>query len=280
MIIKVQDPRSLSRDQYLKILAYLVEKHENTGYRRQILSCLNRFLARHQNYIFSSVHFKWEIHVPRKVFWLNQYELGQIWATPMDPVERVMIWMESRLGARRIEVLRQYHDDLDLRTGKIYLRGKGGQGTKGRRLAIPPSGYVEIPRFNEFREMSINKALDLDPEWNIPKEWIIYWTNQSIPRLTTLSLTQSDNFINRVSERSGIKFTGHTLRRTYGRSLFEAGVELITISRILGHSSVKTTERYLGINDDDIEKGMVKGEHFYRERIEIMESAVNAQNKH
>lgn len=49
----------------------------------------------------------------------------------------------------------------------------------------------------------------------------------------------------RALERAGIphkKF--HALRHTYATRLFEKGVSILTVSRLLGHGSVKTTEIY------------------------------------
>ncbi|MDG6226216.1 MAG: site-specific integrase, partial [Candidatus Thermoplasmatota archaeon] len=123
----------------------------------------------------------------------------------------------------------------------------------------------------------IYRLHDQDPDAEPPPEWIIYWTTGRVQRLTTLKETMADNMISAISERSGIIFTAHTLRRSYGRSLFEAGVPLVTIARILGHSSVKTTERYLGINDDDIAEGMTQAEQFYENVIDNMEGHKNVE---
>ena len=42
----------------------------------------------------------------------------------------------------------------------------------------------------------------------------------------------------------------HDLRRTYAQLGFEAGVAITQISRLLGHSSVATTQRYLNVELD------------------------------
>ena len=46
-------------------------------------------------------------------------------------------------------------------------------------------------------------------------------------------------------EEAGIEhFTFHSLRRTFGTRLAQAGVDIYTISRLLGHKDVKTTAKY------------------------------------
>jgi integrase len=50
----------------------------------------------------------------------------------------------------------------------------------------------------------------------------------------------------------------HTMRRTCATILYKKGVELLTISKILGHSNTDITRRYIGIDERDIKKGLDK----------------------
>ena len=47
-----------------------------------------------------------------------------------------------------------------------------------------------------------------------------------------------------VVARSGVRFSAHGLRRTYGQMLLNRGVNIETVSMMLGHSSTLTTEKH------------------------------------
>lgn len=52
----------------------------------------------------------------------------------------------------------------------------------------------------------------------------------------------------------------HTLRHTYAARLLRAGVSLYEVSKLLGHSSIKVTERYGHLVQDDLKQAVKKME--------------------
>ena len=58
--------------------------------------------------------------------------------------------------------------------------------------------------------------------------------------------------IQRASSKALIRkrVTPHTMRHTFGTSLLDTGVDLKTVQGLMGHSHIRTTERYLHSTDD------------------------------
>lgn len=62
------------------------------------------------------------------------------------------------------------------------------------------------------------------------------------------------HYVQRIRQIIGVKkLTPHTLRRTYLTTLWRAGLDIPTLTRIAGHKSVQTTmAHYLDIQPEDM----------------------------
>jgi len=76
-------------------------------------------------------------------------------------------------------------------------------------------------------------------------------------RITKCSL---QNIISRIFKESKTyrkNLTLHSLRHTYAERLRRKGVDLPTISKLLGHSRLDTTDIYLHVNKDDFKMAVL-----------------------
>lgn len=135
------------------------------------------------------------------------------------------------------------------------------QGGKPRTNPFHPDTVAELNLYHIIREAEIAKARHKNPDVAVPDALLIY---EREGKLYAYKRSALDKMLKRVSKRTGIKFTNHTLRSTYGRTLWLAGVPIETISDLMGHEDTKTTILYLGLNMDDKASAMKKLAEFQR----------------
>lgn len=70
-----------------------------------------------------------------------------------------------------------------------------------------------------------------------------------------------------VCEKAGIKgLRLHDLRHTAATKMIEAGVDLVTVSKILGHSSIQMTMRYAHPTTENMKRAVDKLGEIFRDR--------------
>ena len=72
-----------------------------------------------------------------------------------------------------------------------------------------------------------------------------------------ITTTQAYRIIAKAGDMIGNHSIGtHTMRKTFGYTYYQATKDVATLMVIFNHSSQKTTLRYIGAKDDEIEKSI------------------------
>jgi integrase/recombinase XerD len=224
----------------------------DAGIPRREMSVLNNYATYHGNAIIKELDLEWPRDTRQRADWLTPAQAMQALELA-EGLERMVIHLELELGLRRVEVIRMKVSGIKL--GRLDVLGKGRQGGKPRTLAYHPHTIAELNHYHIIREGEINKARAKNPAVAVPDALLIY---ERGGELRPYQRTAIDKLVQNVAKKLGVKFTNHTLRRTYGRMLWLAGVPLETIMDLLGHSDTKTTILYLGLNMDDKADAMTK----------------------
>jgi site-specific recombinase XerD len=141
----------------------------------------------------------------------------------------IIAWMVSGGGPRRAEVVSVDLGDYDPDSGQIKIVGKGNNER---------TNYLE------------NGAYDAMADWlavrgDAPGPLFIPINKAGTMILRRMTSQAIYNMLNRRIEQAGIKdFSPHDLRRTFISNMLDAGADLATTSKIVGHEDLKTTAVY------------------------------------
>lgn len=135
-------------------------------------------------------------------------------------------------GLRLEELLGLEDTDINLKSREILVRQ--GKGQKDRVVPIHPKLAPILEGYNEGRKYKSRH----------------YFTGAN----SQLRLYPKDLQVvcRKLSAETGIKFTPHTLRHTFGRLCIEAGWSIYKIKEVMGHADISTTQRYLHASTENI----------------------------
>lgn len=94
-------------------------------------------------------------------------------------------------------------------------------------------------------------------ETRTDKHPALFISSQTQGRMTA---TNVQLIVNIARNNSGIteKVTPHTLRHSYATDLLRNGLHIYTLSRLMGHASIQTTQIYLHVTDRDLKSDYSK----------------------
>jgi integrase len=148
-------------------------------------------------------------------------------------------------GLRRGELLALRWADVDLDGAKLKveqsleqtragLRFKSPKSRHGRRSVTLPASLVAELRAHWTKQQQQRLALGLG---KAPDDALVFATWDGKPRRPNVVTNEWST----AMAAAGLKVTLHALRHTHVSSLIAAGVDILTISRRLGHASPTIT---------------------------------------
>jgi integrase len=166
--------------------------------------------------------------------WLSRSDLARLYRASRG-LERTLVSLEAFNGLRRVEVLRLRGCDVDLAAHRLHVLGKGKSGGKWRT----------IPLFSET-ERILRRTRDR----GLPET-----------RVVPASRSGADLLLQRAARRAGfpgrgLRVSHHDLRRTFGRLSYRAGMDLVQLKNLYGHSSLDQTVHYIGLDEDRMRAGL------------------------
>jgi len=145
--------------------------------------------------------------------------------------DRVLLQTTYACGLRLSEVLNLEVRDID--SARMVLHIRQGKGQKDRLVPLSAKLLEELRAY-----------------WRCyrPKRWLFPNAAQSGP----LCGGSVQRIFRRTLARSTInkRASMHTLRHSFATHLLEAGVDVVTLQKLLGHSNLSTTANYLHLRSE------------------------------
>ena len=156
---------------------------------------------------------------------LSREDVERIIAHAVNPKYRTMLLTTYAAGLRLNEVLHLRVTDID--STRKTIRVEQGKGGKDRYTVLSPRLLDELRGY-----------------WKVarPRDWLFPSQETGRP----LHPTALQRVYHLAKLRAGITKPGgiHGLRHAFATHLLEAGVDIHTIQRLLGHGYISTTTRY------------------------------------
>jgi site-specific recombinase XerD len=156
---------------------------------------------------------------------LSKDEIKKILAMEKNPKHRLLLMLVYSSGLRVSEAVTLKKEHIDLSRKVIYI--KTGKGRKDRCTLLSEKAALFIGEYCNFYNIQT---------WLFPGQ----------PATSHLSIRSAQRIFDKASLHAGItkKTSIHGLRHTFATHLLESGIDIRYIQTLLGHASLRTTERY------------------------------------
>ena len=168
---------------------------------------------------------------------LTSIELAKVRAACETTREKALIEFLFSTGCRIAEVSAMKLEDVDMENRTVIIQH--GKGDKRRKSYLNANSLVTIQQYLATRDDDC-EYLFVDNRGKKEKHGV---------KSTALRLE-----VEKIAKRAGInkKITPHNFRHTTGSYCSQSGMPIEQIQQLLGHASIKTTRRYISVNDNDV----------------------------
>lgn len=202
------------------------------------ISYVNQNISAFKIFTEDVMHKEWDgfkIKRPRKVQKMPEVlsvdEVQRMIGATANIKHRAMLCIMYSAGLRRMELLQLKPSDIDSK--RMLVKVKQGKGKKDRYTLLSAKAL---------------ELLRLHYRLNRPKTYL-FEPNGSAG--VQVSASTVEEIVKRCAERAKItkNVSCHTLRHSFATHLLENGVNIKLIQEFLGHTSIKTTSRYLHLTN-------------------------------
>jgi integrase/recombinase XerD len=223
-----RSPEALGSEEIRTYQLHLVEQGVSWSQFNQAV-CALRFLYRVTLKREDAVeHIPFPKQEKRLPSVLSPEEVQRLLGAVENRKHRLVLMVLYAAGLRVSEAVHLKVEDID--SARMVIRVRQGKRRKDRLVMLSPVLLEELRRY--WR-------------WYRPPLWLFPGSDAATP----LSISAIQKVCQRARRAAAIQkqVSPHTLRHSFATHLLEAGTDLRMIQTLLGHESVRTTERYTHI---------------------------------
>ena len=174
--------------------------------------------------------------------YVRDEELGKLFRVIQNPRDRAIFMLMLRCGLRVEEVAHLSLRAMDLKRRKLIIeQGKGG---KGRVVYLSNDALDALVHYLRVRCTCRAKKLFLVEKGPFSGK--------------AISVRGIQKRLEYYAQKAGVKVSCHQLRHTMATKLLNADADLVTIQDLLGHSRIKTTQRYCKVSNLKVQRDYFK----------------------
>ena len=170
--------------------------------------------------------------------YLRDEEIPRLFSVIHSRRDRAMFMVMLRCGLRVEEVAHLTMAALDLRRSQVFVYE--GKGAKDRVVYLSNDAYRALVQYLRVRPLSRSKKLFLVEKGRCKGK--------------PLSVRGIQKRMEAYAREAGVKVSCHQLRHTMATQLLNADADLVTIQDLLGHTRIKTTQRYCRVSNLKVQR--------------------------
>lgn len=245
-VIELEEIRPLHIKKYMQ---YIIGRELSASYANNIMKCLRAFFAFavQEDYLAISpaVKVRWQKESKTIIKTFTDDEVSALinsfdFSNYLSARNKLILAIAFGTGMRNTEICNI--KCCDIKDTVILVHGKGN---KERNVPLTPYLKKVMMKYDRLRAYYFeNKHLVYDN----------YFLSRTGKPLTKEAIEHIFNQANDTAQvRSDIRCSPHTARHYYAQASLRNGLDVYSLSRVLGHENINITKRYLqSLNDESI----------------------------
>ena len=238
---------SVSNKKLLKYIDHLLRRRLSpktiNSHLDSIRGFYNYLIDEEQVQMVNPVKYGYAIRLSRPLpRYLIDEDVVQLFSVIKNCRDRAIFMLMLRCGLRVEEVTKLTLSAIDLVRSQLFIfEGKGG---KGRVVYLSRDTKSVLKEYLRVRPPSRVKR--------------VFLVEEKTHRGKPISVRGIQKRMEYYARKAGVKASCHQLRHTMATQLLNADADLVSIQDLLGHSRIKTTQRYTKVSNVKVQRDYQK----------------------